>query len=80
MRDPNPLVAGKGLRALRRAGIGVTEGLLESEAEQLNAPYSKRQLQGMPYVIAKWAQSIDGKIATASGDSSAANRRPTVIQ
>ncbi len=69
MRDPNPLVAGKGLRALRRAGIGVIEGLLKSEAEQLNAPYLKRQLQGIPYVIAKWAQSIDGKIATASGDS-----------
>lgn len=69
MRDPNPLVAGRGLRALRRAGIDVIEGLLKNEAEQLNAPYLKRQLQGLPYLIAKWAQSIDGKIATASGDS-----------
>lgn len=69
MRDPNPLIAGKGLRALRRAGIGVSEGLLNSQAEQLNAPYLKRLHQGTPYLIAKWAQSIDGKIATASGDS-----------
>ncbi len=69
MRDPNPLVAGKGLQALRRAGISVIEGLLQDEAEQLNAPYLKRQLQRRPYVIAKWAQSIDGKIATVSGDS-----------
>ncbi len=69
MRDPNPLVAGKGIRALRAAGIEVAEGLLRIEAQELNAAYLKRETQGQPYVIAKWAQSIDGKIATRSGDS-----------
>ena len=69
MRDPNPLVAGKGIRVLRKAGIEVIEGPLQTEALELNAAYLKCETQGQPYVIAKWAQSIDGKIATHSGDS-----------
>ena len=69
MRDPNPLVAGKGIRALRKAGIEVVEGPLRAEVRELNAAYLKWETQGQPYVIAKWAQSIDGKIATCSGDS-----------
>ncbi len=68
-KDPNPRVAGKGLSQLRRAGIKTHVGLLQSEAIQLNAPYLKRCTQKLPYVIAKWAQSIDGKIATHTGDS-----------
>lgn len=79
MRDPNPIVAGKGLRALRRAGIRVRQGLLRKDAEALNAPYLKLVKRKCPYVIAKWAQSIDGKIATRRGESkwisSAASRR-----
>lgn len=69
MRDPNPLVAGKGMRSLKRAGIEVVEGVLRAEARELIAAYLKWETQGQPYVIAKWAQSIDGKIATRSGDS-----------
>jgi diaminohydroxyphosphoribosylaminopyrimidine deaminase/5-amino-6-(5-phosphoribosylamino)uracil reductase len=69
MRDTNPLVSGKGLRALKKAGIEVVERLLHTEARELNAAYLKWETQGQPYVIAKWAQSIDGKIATRSGDS-----------
>ncbi len=69
MRDPNPLVAGKGIRSLRKAGINVVEGPVRAEAQELNAAYLKRETRGHPYVIAKWAQSIDGKIATLSGDS-----------
>ncbi len=67
--DPFPEVAGKGCRELRRAGIDVNQGLLAADAAELNAPFLTRILQRRPYVIAKWAQSIDGKIATRLGDS-----------
>lgn len=69
MRDPNPRVAGKGLRALRAAGIRAEVGLLEEEAAALNAPFIKLMRKKRPWVIAKWAQSLDGKIATRTGDS-----------
>jgi len=69
MRDPNPLVAGKGFRRLRAAGIRVDVGLLGGEALDLNAPFVTFHCQRRPYVILKWAQSIDGKIATRTGDS-----------
>ncbi len=69
LRDPNPLVAGRGLRQLRKAGIDSQLGLLSEQAADLNAPYLKLQRQGLPYVIAKWAQSVDGKIATSKGES-----------
>lgn len=67
--DPNPLVAGKGLNALHTAGIEVTIGCKRGEAEQLNAPFYKLIKSGKPYVIAKWAMTLDGRIATATGDS-----------
>lgn len=67
--DPGPLVAGRGFRQLRSAGIRVDVGLCRPEAEQLNRPYFKMLRTGLPYVIAKWAQSLDGKIATRRGDS-----------
>ena len=69
MKDPFPEVAGRGIRQLRRAGIRVDVGLCREEAAELNAPYLTLVGQGRPYVIAKWAQSIDGKIATHTGDS-----------
>ncbi len=69
MKDPNPLVSGKGLRALRAAGIQVDVGLLRKEALGLNAPFVTYHTKERPYVILKWAQSIDGKIATRKGDS-----------
>jgi len=67
--DPFPQVAGRGLAKLQQAGIQVEVGLLESEARELNAPYLKRLSTGLPWVIAKWAMSLDGKIATQSGES-----------
>ena len=68
-KDPNTLVSGKGLRRLSAAGIRTGVGLLADEAKRLIAPFSTRQLLKRPYFILKWAQSIDGKIATRSGDS-----------
>jgi len=69
MRDPCPLVRGRGLSRLRRAGVDVAIGLLEPDAVALNAPYLKLECGGRPWVILKWAQSLDGKIATRTGDS-----------
>ncbi len=69
MKDPFPDVAGRGIRKLRQAGIPVEVGLLADDATELNAPYLKRVQTGMPYVIAKWAMTLDGKIATATGES-----------
>jgi len=69
LKDPNPLVNGKGIAAMRRAGISVQSGCLRKEAEWLNDSYLGYHARGRPYVILKLAQSFDGKIATSSGDS-----------
>jgi diaminohydroxyphosphoribosylaminopyrimidine deaminase/5-amino-6-(5-phosphoribosylamino)uracil reductase len=69
MRDPFPKVAGGGVRQLEGAGIAVEVGLLEAEARELNAPYLKLLQTGRPWVIGKWAMTLDGKIATRSGYS-----------
>jgi diaminohydroxyphosphoribosylaminopyrimidine deaminase/5-amino-6-(5-phosphoribosylamino)uracil reductase len=69
LKDPNPLVAGKGFAVLRKAGIAVEIGLLADEAADLNAPFIKVIQHSQPWVILKWAQSLDGKIATRTGDS-----------
>jgi len=65
--DPNPQVSGKGIEALRAAGIDVNVGLLEAESKQLNAAYFARVVAARPYVTLKWAQSADGKVAGAGG-------------
>ncbi|MFQ5588239.1 MAG: bifunctional diaminohydroxyphosphoribosylaminopyrimidine deaminase/5-amino-6-(5-phosphoribosylamino)uracil reductase RibD [Nitrospiria bacterium] len=69
MEDPNPLVCGKGFERLRKAGIQVTSGLLCSEAEVLNAAFVKYMKTGKPFVTLKAAMTLDGRIATASGES-----------
>lgn len=69
MVDPFERVSGRGIRKLRRAGIRVDVGLLAEQAAALNRAYLTRLRLKRPYVICKWAQSIDGKIATRTGDS-----------
>ncbi|MEN8214032.1 MAG: bifunctional diaminohydroxyphosphoribosylaminopyrimidine deaminase/5-amino-6-(5-phosphoribosylamino)uracil reductase RibD [Pseudomonadota bacterium] len=69
MRDPNTLVAGKGLEQLRAAGILVENGLLEMEARALNPGFVQRMSAGRPYVRCKLAMSLDGRTAMASGES-----------
>jgi len=61
--DPTEKVAGKGIAELKNAGLTVHVGLLQKQAEQLNAPFFKHARTGRPWVILKWAQSIDGKLA-----------------
>jgi diaminohydroxyphosphoribosylaminopyrimidine deaminase/5-amino-6-(5-phosphoribosylamino)uracil reductase len=68
-RDPFPQVAGGGIAEFDAAGIDVELGLLEHEARQLNAPYLKLLETGRPWIIAKWAMTLDGKTATRTGSS-----------
>ncbi len=69
VRDPFPKVAGGGIKALRDAGVQVDIGIEADSARRLLAPYLKRLHTGRPYVTAKWAMTLDGKTAVASGDS-----------
>ena len=69
MQDPNPSVQGKGTAALRRAGLSVTVGLARSQAEELNKAYCYWMKTGRPYVTLKAGMTLDGQLATASGES-----------
>ena len=69
MRDPFAAVSGRGIAELQAAGVLVEVGLMEADAVRLNAPYLKLLASARPWVIAKWAMTLDGRMATHSGDS-----------
>ncbi len=69
LRDPNPLVSGRGIRRLNGAGIKTHVGICEQKAHHINEAYIKHVTTGLPFVIAKFAMSLDGKIATRTGQS-----------
>lgn len=69
MHDPAPHVQGGGIAELRAAGIEVEIGLLEAEAQRLVAPFVKLMTTGRPWVHAKWAMTLDGKLASRTGHS-----------
>jgi diaminohydroxyphosphoribosylaminopyrimidine deaminase/5-amino-6-(5-phosphoribosylamino)uracil reductase len=69
LRDPNPRVAGRGLALLRRAGAAVTTGVRAAEASRLNEPFLAAARRGRPFVLLKAAHTLDGRIATAGGES-----------
>ncbi|MBI5778754.1 MAG: bifunctional diaminohydroxyphosphoribosylaminopyrimidine deaminase/5-amino-6-(5-phosphoribosylamino)uracil reductase RibD [Planctomycetes bacterium] len=66
-RDPNPLVRGRGIALLKKHGVTIIEGVLAKVAQAINRPFFKTQEKGLPYVIAKWAMSQDGKMALPKG-------------
>ncbi|OGX28679.1 MAG: riboflavin biosynthesis protein RibD [Omnitrophica WOR_2 bacterium RIFCSPHIGHO2_02_FULL_67_20] len=68
-KDPNPMTDGRGIARLRRMGVRVATGVRAPEAERLIEPFRKAMTTGLPFVVAKAAQSLDGKIATSSGQS-----------
>lgn len=67
--DPNPLVAGKGIQKLKEAGIEVVSGVLEKECNEVNRVFRHYITTKRPYVVMKTAMTLDGKIATATGES-----------
>ena len=68
-RDPNPLVSGRGMARLRRGGVEVVRGVLAAECRELNAPWFTFVKEHRPHVTLKAAVTLDGKIATRSGDA-----------
>lgn len=68
-RDPNPIVSGRGLKRLRAAGVEVEEGVLEKECTDLNEPFNFAIVNRRSFVVLKAAMSLDGRIATSTGQS-----------
>jgi diaminohydroxyphosphoribosylaminopyrimidine deaminase/5-amino-6-(5-phosphoribosylamino)uracil reductase len=69
MRDPHEIVDGRGIAAIRAAGVDVTEGVLESEARRLNEKFAWAATNKLPFVLLKAAMTLDGKLATVARES-----------
>ena len=69
MKDPNPLVAGKGIELLRKNGVEVIVGVLEEESKIINEIFIKYITEKVPFAVLKTAMTLDGKIATVTGES-----------
>ncbi|MCD6539159.1 MAG: bifunctional diaminohydroxyphosphoribosylaminopyrimidine deaminase/5-amino-6-(5-phosphoribosylamino)uracil reductase RibD [Candidatus Omnitrophica bacterium] len=69
VKDPNPLVSGKSIRKLREAKVEVRVGILKREAERLNEVFFKNMRENLPFIVVKFAQTLDGKIADFKGNS-----------
>jgi len=81
MQDPNPLVAGQGIKRMREAGVQVECGILQQQAEAINPGFIKRMTTGLPLIRSKLAMSLDGRTAMSSGESkwiTSANSRSDV--
>jgi diaminohydroxyphosphoribosylaminopyrimidine deaminase/5-amino-6-(5-phosphoribosylamino)uracil reductase len=69
MQDPDPLVNGQGIAFLREHGVAVETGVLEAQCRELNESFIRFHTRGMPFVVLKWAMTLDGKIATVENAS-----------
>jgi len=76
--DPNPLVSGKGIGALKKHGIETKVGVLEKQCEKLNEKFFKFMRTGMPFVTLKYAQTLDGRIASSTGHSRWISSEPSL--
>jgi diaminohydroxyphosphoribosylaminopyrimidine deaminase/5-amino-6-(5-phosphoribosylamino)uracil reductase len=76
--DPNPIVSGRGIKELRRNSIQTTVGVLANECERLNERFYKFMRTGIPFVTLKFAQTLDGRIATSTGHSSWISSPPSL--
>ena len=76
--DPNPKVNGRSIAILKQKGIETKVGVLEEECQSLNEAYFKYIRTGMPYVTLKFAQTLDGRIATSTGDSKWISSKPSL--
>ncbi|MBN1514967.1 bifunctional diaminohydroxyphosphoribosylaminopyrimidine deaminase/5-amino-6-(5-phosphoribosylamino)uracil reductase RibD [Candidatus Sumerlaeota bacterium] len=69
MEDPNPIVHGRGIKALRDAGVRVKTGLMEDEARVLNEAFVTYHTKNRPFIVVKWAMTLDGRMSSDSGSS-----------
>ena len=79
-RDPNPLVNGRGLRELKTHGVLINGPLLQTDADALNRPFFKFMQTGLPFVTLKVASTLDGKLATAAGESKWLSSEPSRLR